>query len=203
MVLSAGLYHSTEGSEWVSRYILVANPTKHQNRPVYLPKHWEVFTHPEGQTYFYRNNGLRVVTEANLYEPKIVDKIDFWANGVANALSVKGIPLNEKIELLLEPSADMHTCEYYLVDHATRSTFWVDQVSSDQLELPPVASITHLSALWWSLSFWYAIYPNFFRIGFRISLLDARRIFPNALGLYTVGLHNNRTCERFLTWSNW
>jgi hypothetical protein len=112
---------------------------------MYLPPNWAAFTHPEGQTYFYRSAGLRVVTEAFIYRPEIMDKISSWADRVEDALKIKGITPPATTELFLEPYEGLESCGYYLVDHATRSEFWIDQVSTEVLDLGRVVSISHLS----------------------------------------------------------
>jgi len=53
---------------------------------MYLPANWTVFTHPERQAYLYRNAGLRVVTEACIYRPEIMDKASSWTSSIENAL---------------------------------------------------------------------------------------------------------------------
>lgn len=80
-----------------------------------------------------------------MYRPEIMDKISAWANGIEEAFRIKGITLSATIELFLEPREDLESCGYYFVDHATRSEFWIDQVSTDILDLEPVVSISHLS----------------------------------------------------------
>ena len=116
------------------------------HRPMYLPPNWTAFTHPEGQTYFYRSAGLRVVTEACIHRPEIMDKVSSWTSSVENALRIKGITPPATTELFLEPHEGLESCGYYLVDHTTRSEFWIDQVSTEVLQLDRVVSISHLSA---------------------------------------------------------
>jgi hypothetical protein len=111
---------------------------------MYLPPNWAAFTHPEGQTYFYRSAGLRVVTEAFIYRPEIMDKISSWADRVEDALKIKGITPSATTELFLEPYEGLESCGYYLVNHATHSEFWIDQVSTEVLDLGRVVSMSHL-----------------------------------------------------------
>jgi hypothetical protein len=122
---------------------------------MYLPPGWVAFTHPEGQPYFHRSTGpLRVVTEAYLYRTEIMERVTSWANRVEDALLVKGIKPSNSMELFLQPCEDLASCGYYLVDHATRSEFWIDQVSTELLGLRRVVSISHLKSalaeLYWA-----------------------------------------------------
>jgi hypothetical protein len=130
MVIEPGLFHFTAGPE-----------------PLYLPPDWVAYTHPEGQPYFHRNAGLRVVTEAYLYRSEIMDKISCWTNSIEKALRIRGIEPSDKMELFLEPREDLESCGYYLVDHSTHSEFWIDQVSTEFLGLRQVVSLSHLSGL--------------------------------------------------------
>lgn len=137
VMIEPGLFHFTDGPE-----------------PMYLPPGWTAYTHPEGQLYFHRNIELRVVTEAYLYRSEIMDKISSWTSKVEEALQIKGIKPSSTVELFLEPREDMESCGYYLVDHSTRSEFWIDQVSTELLGLAPVVSMSHLRSaleeLYWT-----------------------------------------------------
>jgi hypothetical protein len=114
---------------------------------MYLPPDWAAFTHPEGKPYFCRNAGLRVVTEAYLYHPEIMNKVSFWTSSLENALQRKGMKPSTTTELFLEPRDDMESCGYYLVDHATRTEFWINPVSTALLGVGRVTSPSHLSTL--------------------------------------------------------
>jgi len=122
--------------------------------PLYLPPDWVAYTHPEGQPYFHRSAGLRVVTEAYLYRSEIMDKVSCWASSIEEALRIRGIETSDKMELFLEPGEDLESCGYYLVNHSTRSEFWIDQVSTEFLGLRQVVSLSHLRSaleeLYWT-----------------------------------------------------
>jgi hypothetical protein len=112
---------------------------------MYLPPDWTAFTHPEGKTYFFRNAGLRIVTEAYLFRPEIMSKVSIWASSLDDALQKKGINPSPTMELFLEPREDMESCGYYLVDHVKRTEFWIDPVSTASLGIGRVGSASHLS----------------------------------------------------------
>lgn len=76
-----------------------------------------------------------------------MDKVSGWVLSIEDALRIKGIALSDSTELFLEPSEDLEFCRYYLADHAKRSLFWLDQVSTELLGYAQVASTSHLSAL--------------------------------------------------------
>jgi len=147
MVIEPGLFLFNEGPE-----------------PLYLPPDWIAYVHPEGQTYFYRGAGLRVVTEACLYRPEIMDKVSTWIRSIEDALRIKGVTPSATTELFLEPYKSLKSCGYYFVDHTTRSEFWIDQVSTEILQLQPVVSISHLKmaleALYWTHVEYFPMHSN-------------------------------------------
>jgi hypothetical protein len=58
----------------------------------------------------------------------------------------KGITIGKDVELLLQlDDEDPDSCAYYFVDHATLSVFWLHEVSTQDLNLYPVTSKSHLS----------------------------------------------------------
>jgi hypothetical protein len=113
------------------------------NRPTYLAPQWSTYVHPEGQRYFHRNSALQVVTEANIYCTETRGKISNWAKQIEDTLLQKGVPLSNSVELFLQ--FDGSDCAYYLVDHATRTEFWLDDLETEHLNILPVVSISHLS----------------------------------------------------------
>jgi hypothetical protein len=105
-----------------------------------------LYTHPEGKPYFYLDSRLRIVTEAYLYRPEVMEKITYWSEGMQEVLAHRGITIGGDVELLLQlDDEDPDSCAYYFVDHATRSVFWLHEVSTQDLNLYPVTSKSHLS----------------------------------------------------------
>jgi hypothetical protein len=115
-------------------------------RPSYLPPCWSSFTHPEGQAYFYRHSHPRIVTEAHLYRSEVMAAILGFAKHIEELILERNIVLEDSIELLLQiDEADLQSCEYYFVDHATRAVFWLEEVSTEDFGISPAISTSHLS----------------------------------------------------------
>ncbi|KAF7983487.1 hypothetical protein HWV62_21798 [Athelia sp. TMB] len=116
--------------------------------PVYeAVSEWLSFTHPEGAKYFYRARGKHIstVTDADIYNSAVLAKVNAWTEQIERALCDKPIVVSSpSIELFLEPADDLSICRYYLVDHATRSEFWIDEITSELLDFGQVASTSHL-----------------------------------------------------------
>jgi hypothetical protein len=111
-------------------------------RPPYLPPQWYAYTHPEGQLYFHRRSVPRIVTEAYIYNPDIMAKVNSWSRMIEELAAEKNIVLSDDVELFLQIDDD--DCTYYFVDHATRMEFWLDEVNTNDLNISGVVSASHL-----------------------------------------------------------
>ncbi|KAJ8082846.1 hypothetical protein PM082_008703 [Marasmius tenuissimus] len=123
-------------SEWTGRY------ERHHARPSYLPPCWSSYVHPEGQLYFARDSPLRIVTEADLYEPQTLAQVLYWSKHIEMLVEEKEMPLSEHIELFILIEDD--GCSYYFVDHLIRTQFWLEEYETSDLGIPEVASASHL-----------------------------------------------------------
>jgi len=108
-----------------------------------MPPQWSAYIHPEGKAYFFRDLGLHVVTEAYMYDHKTAEKICAWATEVERQAESQGLELDGDLELFLELDED--DCNYYLVDRATETLFWLTEYTTTELGLKPVVSDSHLS----------------------------------------------------------
>ncbi|KAJ7266920.1 hypothetical protein B0H12DRAFT_1098818 [Mycena haematopus] len=106
--------------------------------PAYLPLHWSAHIHPEGQLYFCREGSPRVVTEAYLYQPETLNKIE-------KLIADQNFPVSVELELFLK--IEDENCAYYLVDHSTHAESWLENIDTDDLGLPPAVSVSQLNIL--------------------------------------------------------
>ncbi|KAJ7619660.1 hypothetical protein FB45DRAFT_931357 [Roridomyces roridus] len=95
---------------------------------------WTPHRHPEGALYFVHKGPWRIFTDAYLYDDKILKKVDACVQHVHARLSTKDSELDaDEVDIvLLEPDEDHDsekplTCGYYLVDHLSRTIFWMDE----------------------------------------------------------------------------
>ncbi|KAF8884900.1 hypothetical protein CPB84DRAFT_1788808 [Gymnopilus junonius] len=170
--------------------------------PTYLPPHWSAVTHPEGNIYFYRNVGLRVVTNSYMYTPEIGEKTCAWATEAERQATNRGFPLTDSIELYLQ--VDDEGCNYYFIDRVTQTVFWLDEYDTSELGLHPVVSPSHLK---WVLEaqFWSHIENFSMHFGglSRKSLEDLILIFSHAVAdtltsAVSTFPYDGPTCEKFL-----
>ncbi|KAJ7513100.1 hypothetical protein B0H11DRAFT_1948656 [Mycena galericulata] len=110
--------------------------------PEYLPEFWAAHIHPEGQLYFARQGSLRVVTEAYLYHAETLKNVCLWIDYIQNLFLGKSTSVPEETELFIKLEED--GCAYYFVDHSTRTQFWLENSSTEQLGLPAVISTSQL-----------------------------------------------------------
>ncbi|KAG6855757.1 hypothetical protein H0H87_011249 [Tephrocybe sp. NHM501043] len=108
----------------------------------YLPPQWSAHIHPEGQMYFYKDAAIRVVTEANINDPKVLAKVEYWVQVVEKLLPQKGLALTENVELLIQ--IDGNDCFHYFIDHQSQTIFWMEPLETDEMGIEPVASPAHL-----------------------------------------------------------
>jgi hypothetical protein len=113
--------------------------------PIYLPLQWTTHTHPEGDRYFYRSTALPVVTEANLYNSDLQDKVSHWVDLIEQEMTAKQLVFAGRVELYVKIEDD--NCYYYFVDHDSQTLFWMENYDSERLELPPVVSSSHLKTV--------------------------------------------------------
>ncbi|KAG6889131.1 hypothetical protein C0995_003491 [Termitomyces sp. Mi166 len=123
--------------------------------PQYLPPKWIVHVQPEGQRYFFKEADIRIVTMDNVYDSKVLEKIDYWTKKVMDILEKQVFALSDDVELFLQ--IDGNDCAYYFVNHRTHIEFWLDSdLSTDKLGIDPVVSASHLKLALHEL-YWFHI----------------------------------------------
>ncbi|KIM76728.1 hypothetical protein PILCRDRAFT_640817 [Piloderma croceum F 1598] len=116
----------------------------------YLPPQWLAYTHPEGQVYFYHASELRVVTEANIYCPDVMDQVVYWAQWLKDRCCSEGISLSNDVELFIQLNkSEPDHCAYYFIEHGTRTQFWIDNTDTEALGLPHTVSTACIEELYW------------------------------------------------------
>ncbi|OBZ67671.1 hypothetical protein A0H81_12480 [Grifola frondosa] len=172
--------------------------------PTYLPPGWSACQHPEGQTYFAYESTPKIVTADYIYSPEIQKKILHYVAVVKKELCEKAISLPATAELFLHLDDETDLCEYYFVDHAPRTCFWLEKLDTDDLGLSEVVSDAHLRMMLEHL-YWTHLeqFPSHRIDQIRLDLDELIDIFINGQGDQMTG--NNSTfpygtdeCKRFL-----
>lgn len=78
-----------------------------------------------------------------MYTPEIGEKTCGWAAEAEKQFGDKGFILTDSIELYLQ--VDDEDCNYYFIDRATQTVFWLEEYETSELGLHPVISPSHLS----------------------------------------------------------
>ncbi|KAJ7189913.1 hypothetical protein GGX14DRAFT_484152, partial [Mycena pura] len=135
-----------ETSTFVETYVMDIPPglftTFKEPEPQYLPPGWSAHVHPEGNIYFALDGPLRVVTNAYLYRGTTLQRVCHWIEQIQKLLLQSGVTVTENAELFLMLEAE--DCGYYLVDHATRTQFWLESFDTEKLDLPAVSTQSQL-----------------------------------------------------------
>ncbi|KDR80108.1 hypothetical protein GALMADRAFT_242345 [Galerina marginata CBS 339.88] len=170
--------------------------------PTYLPPQWSASVHPEGKIYFYRDSGLRIVTDSYLYTPEVGEQICAWAHEVEKQAADKSFVLTDSVELFLQLEDD--DCNYYFVDRATQTLFWLEEYETSDLGLHPVVSPSHLKLVL-ETQYWSHVENFCMHFGGlpRKSIDDLILVFSHALAdTLTSNLstfpYDASTCEKFL-----
>lgn len=104
------------------------------------------FVHPEGQPYFVLTGefDFAVVTEANVEDEQTKGRILDCVQVVSKELQSHSIKVPPRSELFLELGDDRVTCNYYFVDHIGKALFWLEDICTELLDIPPAMSYSHL-----------------------------------------------------------
>ncbi|KAH7332896.1 hypothetical protein B0J17DRAFT_722070 [Rhizoctonia solani] len=121
---------------------------------VKVPEGWQRFCHAaEGRPY-YRNANLRIFTESNITEGRVLNRIIRWSQVISAFVDDS---TRSDYDLVLKVSEsegeEVGSCSYYLVDYNLQVVFWLREVSTTTLGLPDVRGATHLGLLL-SEQFW-------------------------------------------------
>ncbi|KAJ3555241.1 hypothetical protein NM688_g2688 [Phlebia brevispora] len=149
--------------------------------PPYLPPYWERRVQPEGSTYFVRDSVPKVITSADMEDSTIQENIGTCIGAVHKMLSEQNLKLSDSTELYLELDEEAESGRYYLVDHATRTLFWLESVETDELGIPKTVSGDHLrSAL--EGQYWQHVeyFPCHQATGLNLSLNELIHVFSQA-----------------------
>ncbi|KAJ7439702.1 hypothetical protein B0H11DRAFT_2354990 [Mycena galericulata] len=127
---------------------------------------WTPHRHPEGALYFMQQQN-RLFTDEDLYDDAILAKVNACVSRIIVCLEDKKFfgpadDIDIVLDLIEDPSETIK-CGYYLVDHSTRSIFWMDVFDISQLSswkrVPGMTSASHTSlilehAYWLALHLW-------------------------------------------------
>jgi len=118
--------------------------------------HWVDCVHPEGKRYHVMHGHLfRVVTEDDVLDSEVSLQLSSAVCGLEKAASRINLSNPTSIELFvgLCHNDDGLACRYYFIDHASKTQFWLENLSTEELGLDAVVSASHhryqLEHLYW------------------------------------------------------
>lgn len=131
----------------------------------WLNGEWELCIHPEGALYLY-NKRKRTFTEAHIGE-RSFRLMDRCADALYDLARTKKLNFGaDDIELVVQPvSGHQPGCQYYFVDHVTRTLFWLhahDQAKNNVFDdIEGVYDPSHiryaLESQYWSVGCYHLI----------------------------------------------
>ncbi|TFY69317.1 hypothetical protein EVG20_g3202 [Dentipellis fragilis] len=141
--------YSTESSVTCSHTTIPAWTANQSGLPQLLsvPRGWESFVHPEGKVYFRRRSHPVILTESYICRPEIFTALLSWIGVIEDWIRELPLVLHESVHIWAQLSADQNSCMYSLIDHAQRSVFWLQALTTDVLGLSESVSQSHLSQL--------------------------------------------------------
>lgn len=72
------------------------------------------------------------MTEENIYHPDVRERFESWTKLIEERCRNELIPLSKSVEVLLQlDDLKQGHCGYYLIDHGTRTQFWIDHPGSE------------------------------------------------------------------------
>ena len=74
----------------------------------------------------------------------ISDQLNAWVAMIYNIITEERITLPESSHLFLEIHQDSSICNYYFAQHGLRTIFWLNDLDTISVGLPPSFSGNHL-----------------------------------------------------------
>jgi hypothetical protein len=114
--------------------------------PSYQSQGWTTSVHPEGKRFAYNRSqaGITFVTEADVLEPGISDRVEGWVAVIRGLAADYHVNLPVTSDLFVEIDQKMDSCYYYFADHEHRTIFWLHSVDTTPVGLPESCSKAHL-----------------------------------------------------------
>ncbi|KAG5726407.1 hypothetical protein E4T56_gene9944 [Termitomyces sp. T112] len=165
--------------------LIAAGLSSYETLPNYLPSQWSVHIHPEGQLYFFKDATIPVVTEAYVYDPNLMEKVERCIKAIEYFVLQKQIVLPDNVELFIQ--IEGNDCSYYLIDHHSHMQFWLDDLETNEMGIDMVTSPSHLGL---ALQELYWIHVEYFPTHLK-SL--APRVLEDLIGVLSHALTDHLT----------
>jgi hypothetical protein len=85
--------------------------------------------------YFYHPSN-RVITDSYIRDSRTLKNLQLHIEDLWNIISERAIALSEDCDIFVQLDDDLQVCNYYIVDHASRTLCWLDEVNSEDIGLP-------------------------------------------------------------------
>lgn len=121
---------------------------------------WNSYPHPEGQLYFHKKlPNYAVVTEANIHRQETESRVTGCLKLIDDTIFQQQITVPPSSELFIELEESPFSCAYYFVNHDARRIFWLEQITTEMLDMGTIVSDSHLDTAFQRL---YWVHVEFF-----------------------------------------
>ncbi|KAF9064960.1 hypothetical protein BDP27DRAFT_1269800 [Rhodocollybia butyracea] len=142
-----------------------------------IPEGWKKLIHPEGACYYVFED-KRYWTDANIMDEWIKNCVTSCIHDFDAFIRSHNVPLSSDTNIVFNLDSNdkikngdenKYTCGYYIVEHSTRSVFWLDTFKPDWFpawfRIPGVKSLGHIQHEIVS-QYWYHcnLYPHSFSL---------------------------------------
>jgi len=136
------------------------------NNSEVIPVGWKKLVHPEGACYYVYGE-KKYWTDANIMDEMMRDRVMSCIHDFEDFIRSQSIQLSSDVNIVFDiqrNDEDLY-CGYYIVDHCTRSVFWLDTFEAQWFpvwfEVEGVTSLAHIqheiiSQYWFHCS----LYPH-------------------------------------------
>ena len=129
---------------------------------------------------YFINESLHLVTDAQMHNPLAQSKMAKVVDCFQEILQKIPVALPSDYEVYLLPEGQ-DRCGYYFIDHVNQVQFWIENVESSDLGLPPATSLYHLSksnSNGWNIVNKHLMHMS--RMGPSRTLLESHGILPSS-----------------------
>ena len=88
---------------------------------------------------------LPIITDSPIQEAWTQEKLNRAISYILKQIAGWGSKLPRNAELYVRVDRSSEECAYYFVDHDTQTEFWVQDIKMEDLGMPSVSSIWHIS----------------------------------------------------------
>ncbi|TFK20560.1 hypothetical protein FA15DRAFT_759286 [Coprinopsis marcescibilis] len=150
-----------------SQYSVKSMQINFNNEPA-LPEGWTKMVQPEGFPFFWHEQN-RIITDSWIYEADIHGRLMGYIENIQADTRARDLLQTKDVNLVLQIVLveNIWRCEYYFVNHSTRTIFWIEEfdISRFITEVKGKIQSSHIK-VFMENEYWHhwSLYPNLCRV---------------------------------------